>query len=220
MRYQFGFHSPSTNVTWLLIALIGSYLLLALFGHSYAGSYIYSKSVLNPYLVAHNFEIWRLISYAFIHDLSSPFHVIFNALLLYMIGPQLEERWGEKRFLIFIFAAILSGALFVLASYLLGLSHSVVLGFSAAGMALLIAWGLSYPRQQIYVFGILPLTGIQSVYATIGLEIVFSVSDSSISSAAHFGGIACALIFCLGLYRPRRWKEMWRQLKYKKLSKK
>ena len=35
------------------------------------------------------------------------------------------------------------------------------------------------------------------------------VSSNSISSAAHFGGMLAGFIFTLGLYKPRRIKQMW-----------
>lgn len=216
MNSQFGFGSPTPNVTRFLIIIIATYLLFAIFGHSYWGSFIYGKLVLDPYRSIFSLEPWRVVSYAFLHDKGSPMHVIFNCLLLYMIGPQLEDRWGEKRFLIFVLTAIVLGALLVILCFLIGLSGGVVVGFSAATVGLLVAWGLAFPDQQMYIFGILPLTGRNMVYLTIGLEILFAFSASSTSSAAHFGGIITAFIFSFGLYKPSKFIQMWRQAKMKK----
>ncbi len=212
---QFGFGSPTPQVTNLLIVIIASYLAFAIFGHSYLGALIYGKMVLDPSEVINSWELWRLVSYAFLHDVGSPMHVIFNALLLYMVGCQLEDRWGEKRFLIFVLSSILAGALIVLGCYLFGLGSAVV-GFSAATVGLLIAWGLAFPEQQIFILGILPLSGRSMVYVTIGLEILFAFSASDTSSAAHFGGIITAFIFSYGLYKPSRIAQIWRQEQTKK----
>ncbi len=211
MRNQLGFSSPTPTVTSFLIIIIATFLLFAVFGHSQLGAGVYRLLVLDPHAVIASAQVWRMISYAFLHDGSSPLHVIFNCLLLYMIGPQLEERWGEKRFLIFVMAAIILGGTLVCLSYLLGLSNSIVLGFSAATIGLLIAWGLAWPQQQMYIFGILPLSGRQMVYVTIGLEVLYAVSANNISSAAHFGGILAAFIFSFGLYKPSRIRQLWRQ---------
>ncbi|MCA9508764.1 MAG: rhomboid family intramembrane serine protease [Myxococcales bacterium] len=215
MSYQLGFMSPTPNVTRFLILIIGIYLLFAIFGNTFFGAYLYSKMVLDPYRTVFSYEIWRAVTYAFLHDASSPMHVIFNALLLYMIGPQLEDRWGEKRFLIFSFTAIILGALMVIAAFLLGIGGGIVVGFSAVTVGLLVAWGLAYPDQQIYLLGILPLSGKAMVYITVGLEILYAFSNTSTSSAAHFGGILTAFIFSFGLYKPQRIRQMWRQAKMK-----
>lgn len=211
MRNQLGFNSPTPTVTSLLIVIIATFLLFSGLGHSQLGARAYRLLFLDPQAVIDNGQLWRMFSYAFLHDRSSPLHVIFNCLLLYMIGPQLEEHLGEKRFLLLVIGAIFLGAILVCLSYLIGLSSSVVLGFSAAGIALLIAWGLIWPQQQMYVFGILPLSGRQMVYATIALEVLYAVSSNNISSAAHFGGILAAFIFSFAWYKPAKIKQLWRQ---------
>lgn len=208
MRYGFGFPSPSPNVTRFLIIIIASFLLFAIFGGTSIGFSLYKSLMLVPYYTVYKLEIWRIITYAFLHDISSPLHVIFNALVLYMIGTPLEERWGEKRFLIFSFIAIFLGGLFVSISFLLGLSGASVIGFSSVTVALVIAWGLTFPEYNIYIFGIFPITGKQLIWVTVGLEILYAVSSNSISSAAHFGGIATGFIMTLGLYKPKKIKRL------------
>jgi membrane associated rhomboid family serine protease len=207
MRYSFGFSSPTPNVTRFLIILIATYLFFAIFGHTRPGFFMYHTLSLEPRQAVYSFELWRVITYAFLHDSTSPLHVIFNALILYMVGTPLEERWGEKRFFIFIFVAILLGGACVCLSFLCGLTHASVVGFSAATIG---PWGLTFSTQNIYVFGVLPLTGKQLVYVTVGLEIIYAVSSNKISSAAHFGGIIAGFIFTLGLYKPHRIKHMWK----------
>ena len=211
MRHAFGFGSPTPNVTRFLIIIIATYLVFALFARTLLGAQIYRALLLSPHDVVNSFQVWRLLTYAFLHDVGSPMHVIFNALLLYMMGPQLEDRWGEKRFLLFLLVAILLGGILVTLAYLVGISNALVVGFSAATVALIIAWGLTFTTQQIFILGIIPITGKQLVYVTIGLEILYAVSANSISSAAHFGGILAGVIFTLGLYKPRRIKQIWRQ---------
>ncbi|HXW53012.1 MAG TPA: rhomboid family intramembrane serine protease [Myxococcota bacterium] len=216
MRYSFGFHSPTPVVTRCLIAIIGAYLGFALFGKSHVGRTIYQALMLDPYQTVYSFQLWRLVTYAFLHDMSSPMHVILNALMLYMLGTPLEERFGERRFFIFIMAAIISGGVLVCLSFLIGLTSAPVVGFSAATLGLIVAWGLTFSTQSIYILGILPLSGTQLVYITIGLEILYAVSADSISSAAHFGGIITAFVFVKELYRPRRLKQMWNQRKIRR----
>lgn len=216
MRYGLGFSAPTPNVTRFLIVIIALFLVFALLGRTPFGIVAYNSLLLDPHAAIFSFELWRLLTYGFLHDISSPLHVIFNALLLYMVGPQLEDRWGEMRFFIFMLTSIFLGGVLVCIAFLLGLTSSVVVGFSAATIGLIIAWGLTFSSQHIYVFGIFPLTGKQLVYVTVGLEVLYAVSSNSISSAAHFGGILAGFIFTLGLYKPSRLKGLWRQKQNKR----
>lgn len=215
MRHSFGFASPTPAVTTFLIIIIAAYLLFAVFGNTEIGGTVYSTLMLVPAPTVFSFELWRIVTYAFLHDAGSPMHVIFNALLLYMLGPELEDRWGEKRFIIFVMTAILLGGALVCLSFLVGISNSIVVGFSAATVGLVIAWGLTFSTHQIYLLGLIPVTGMQLVYITVGMEVIYAVSANSISSAAHFGGIIAGFIFTLGLYKPRRIRDMWRKHKMK-----
>ena len=51
------------------------------------------------------FKPYQIITHMFMHDLDSPFHILFNMLLLVMFGAHLERLWGPKRFFIFYFAS-------------------------------------------------------------------------------------------------------------------
>jgi rhomboid-like protein len=48
-----------------------------------------------------DFRIWQVITYMFMHDYSSLFHIMFNMFALYTFGSSLEYIMGSKRFLNF-----------------------------------------------------------------------------------------------------------------------
>ncbi len=54
-------------------------------------------------------ELWRLISYQFIHANIS--HILFNMWALYFFGPAVEDVMGGKRFLAFYLVCGVAGAL-------------------------------------------------------------------------------------------------------------
>ncbi|MCO4815009.1 MAG: rhomboid family intramembrane serine protease [Flavobacteriales bacterium] len=63
-----------------------------------------STSLGAHYIGSHFFEPYQVITHMFMHDLTSPLHIIFNMLLLYMFGSHLERIWGEKKYFIFYIA--------------------------------------------------------------------------------------------------------------------
>src|SRR4030095_7233785 len=52
---------------------------------------------------------WQIASYAFLHG--SFEHLFFNMLGLWMFGSELEQVWGQKRYLQFYAASVVAAAL-------------------------------------------------------------------------------------------------------------
>jgi len=55
-----------------------------------------------------NFHFWQPITYMFMHG--GFWHLFMNMFVLYMFGPQLENMWGPKKFLLFYFVCGLGAA--------------------------------------------------------------------------------------------------------------
>jgi membrane associated rhomboid family serine protease len=53
------------------------------------------------YFDSPDFRIWQVITYMFMHDYSSLFHILFNMFALYTFGSSIEYIMGSKRFLNF-----------------------------------------------------------------------------------------------------------------------
>lgn len=53
------------------------------------------------YFDSPDFRIWQVITYMFMHDYSSLFHILFNMFALYTFGSSIEFIMGSKRFLNF-----------------------------------------------------------------------------------------------------------------------
>ena len=53
------------------------------------------------YVEATYFNPAQIITYMFVHDQGTFFHVFFNMLTLFFFGPWLERMWSSKRFFIF-----------------------------------------------------------------------------------------------------------------------
>src|SRR3970040_1540162 len=51
-----------------------------------------------PRSVLEDGQVWRPITYLFIHDPQGFTHILFNMLALWMFGVALERRWGTGGF--------------------------------------------------------------------------------------------------------------------------
>jgi len=144
-------------VAWLVGINVAAYFAFAVLRLAPATAGLAQRllefGALVPYHVAHGW-IWQLVSYAFIHlDLLA---VIFNMLMLWMFGSQLEQSWGVRRFLALYFTSLIGAALVtVTAAYgnALGLSPLFpALGASGAIYGVLIAFSIVFAEMEIMMF--------------------------------------------------------------------
>ena len=160
-------------------------------------------------------QIWRLLTYAFLHDTLSaglPWHIIFNMLFLWWFGSDVEDIYGPREFLtLYLTSAVLGGIAFVLGSAA-GVGGQYCLGASGAVMAVMVLCALHYPGRIIYLFFFLPVP--------IWLFVVFMVAQDALgllggnpghtAVTVHLAGAAFAFI-----YYKRHWRlwPLWAQLR-------
>jgi len=100
------------------------------------------------------FEPYQLITNMFAHQTVDRagnlvlFHLIFNMLVLWMLGPTLERVWGPKRFLIFY---LVCGVAAGLAQMFL-VKNAISIGASGALMGLLAAFAYLFPNAEFTLF--------------------------------------------------------------------
>jgi len=90
------FANTPTVVKNLLIINIIFYIATMIFGGP-----MMTQALGVHYFDSPNFKIWQVITYMFMHDYSSLFHILFNMFALYTFGSSLEYIMGPKRFLNF-----------------------------------------------------------------------------------------------------------------------
>ena len=64
----------------------------------------------SEYTCFHEGELWRLLTYQFLH--ANLGHIMFNMIALWFFGPVVEERFGHWRFLLYYLFCGVAAALF------------------------------------------------------------------------------------------------------------
>jgi len=101
------------------------------------------------------FRPWQLVTYAFLH--SDIVQLLFNLLALWMFGIELEQLWGERRFMQFVLASGLAGAVvYLVLSFIV--PGMVFFGMASVVFGLLLAFGMLFPHRPILVFMVWPTT--------------------------------------------------------------
>ncbi len=175
------------------------------------------------FFLSDKFNIAQLITYMFMHAGWS--HIFFNMFALWMFGSTLERVWGPKRFLIYFlvcgigagviqeivqyihYETVLSGYLNVqtssgiipMSAYL-GLMNTV--GASGAIYGILLAFGMLFPNQQMFIFPIpVPIKAKYFVIGYAALELYLGFSNNPNDNVAHFAHLGGMLFgFFLILY--------------------
>jgi len=190
---RFQFRRPGMLVTWLVLINVGVYLVelislrfspfgfMELFGLSLAG--------------ISRLWVWQLVTYMFVHDPHDIFHILFNMLLLFFVGRQIEQGFGRERFLQFYGLCGIVGGMAYLALGTLSTLGAVspryfampLIGASGAVWGLLIAAMIFYPSMQI-IFFVFPMP--IRVFGAIMLGIVLFQALSP-GGIQNLGGEVC-----------------------------
>lgn len=168
---------------------------------------IYRFSYLSYSNAVQSLQIWRFITYQFMHD--SFIHILFNMLALYGLGPIVERNIGAKAFLkLYLIGGVIGGLVsLMLTAVVIAVSggssrvspNTQVIGASASIFALIIA---AYEAQPELRFFFLTRSVFLWILITVSAAFVVAkvATDQEITVAheAHLGGLA------FGWFRVRR----------------
>ncbi len=160
---------------------------------------------LQPITVYSKFWLWQFVTYMFFHS-NSIFHVLFNMLMLWWLGSELEQRWGSRFFLIYyMICGVGAGILYTLvmgAYYLItkdGMPlFSPVVGASGAIYGLFLAYGMIFGERIIYFFMVIPMKAKYFVMILGAIELLTLLStgfSSEVANLAHVGGALVGFVF-------------------------
>jgi membrane associated rhomboid family serine protease len=149
-------------------------------------------------------SLWQVLTYPFLHG--DPFHLLINLMMLYLLGTELEQRWGPRRFIRYYAICAVGGALLHTLIWLMVLPFSgadaamlgsrPIVGASGAVYGLLMAFGVLNANAVILAFFVVPMKAKQFVAFLIGFEILFAVfySDRGVAHLVHLGGMAAGYL--------------------------
>jgi membrane associated rhomboid family serine protease len=188
-------------VTQALIAInVGVYLLQLLMGAGINANrgWIYEHGVLVSSAIASDGQLvgvaegewWRLVTAAFLHY--GPLHLGMNMLVLWIIGPPLEEYFGHGRYALVYLVSGLAGS----AGALLWSPNALTVGASGAIWGIMGA-ALVLEARRIWVFG-----GQAMGLVVFNLAITFLIPGISIGG--HVGGLIGGGLAALAFSSLRR----------------
>ncbi len=138
-----------------------------------------------------DFFPWQLLTYGFLHgDIT---HILFNMLMLWMFGRELETLMGGQRFLIYYLTCVVGAGLVQLVVAAVQGGGYPTIGASGGVFGILLAFGMAFPNRTILL--LIPPIPMKAKYLVVlaGLmELYFGVAGArpGIANFAHLGGMA------------------------------
>jgi membrane associated rhomboid family serine protease len=179
------------------------------------------------FFMASDFHVFQFFTYMFLHG--SFTHLFFNMFALWMFGCVIEESWGRNRFLFYyIFCGVGAGLCQELVQYVSYASDGLAaydyvslqgygrmpvaeylnswctIGASGAVYAILLAFGMTYPDNRIFIFPLpVPIKAKWFVigYAAIELFMALNSQGDGVAHIAHLGGML------FGFLLIRYWRQ-------------
>lgn len=176
------------------------------------------------FFLAPNFHIYQLFTYMFAHGGLS--HMFFNMFALWMFGCIVERTCGSRRFLTYYIACGVGAGLFqeaaqyaefayLTAGHFGSISEAAAIysnmlqlwttvGASGAVYGILLAFGMLYPEERIFIFPLpVPIKAkwFVMIYAALELFLTIGMSNDGVAHLAHLGGMAVGYVII------RHWRK-------------
>lgn len=150
---------------------------------------------------------WTIVTYMFVH--AGLTHILFNMIALYFFGPRVEQRIGSERFFsLYMISGITGGLL----SFIFAPAAPIV-GASGAIFGVMLAYARFWPRDRIYIWGVLPIEARWLVigYTVLSLWWGFGGGASGTAHFAHLGGFVGGFLCLLYMQRHQGAKKFRKQ---------
>jgi membrane associated rhomboid family serine protease len=195
---NYNFDTTPGSLTILCIIVAFSALTLG------AAPNLLARNLLRPYWMLKERNYSTLITSGFIHGDFG--HLLFNSLTLFFFGPALEQRIGTERFLALYFVGLVLSSLGTVYKQRNNPDYAA-LGASGAILAVLFAYIVYYPTQNIYLYFALPIPAVLFAFGYMAYSWWASKnSRDNINHDAHMDGALTGLIF-VGLTDLPAWKR-------------
>jgi membrane associated rhomboid family serine protease len=142
------------------------------------------------------FEPWRMLTSGFVHDWTSPFHILLNSYAIWIFGRLLEPMLGPVRYLLTYLTSIVGGSVAVL---WLSNPQAPVVGASGGLFGLMGAYFIVMSK----IGG-----NTSQIFALIAINLSMGFFVSGISWEGHLGGLATGLLMSLA-YTSNRDPKAW-----------
>lgn len=151
---RFAYNHPRFGIPNLMKLIVAGNLVVYLL-MMFAGYEAVSFLLFDWQAITHG-ELWRLVTFIFMPEASSPLWLAISLYFYYMIGTTLVREWGTAKFSLYYFSGVV---LTVITGVIIGLAtgNAWISGTDYVNLSMFFAFAMLYPDTQFLVFFIIPI---------------------------------------------------------------
>ena len=143
---------------------------------------------------------WQFLTAGFAHSPINFQHILFNMLVLFFLGRDVEEVYGRKEFLrLYLVMIVFASVVWSLANTLLGTpSNMGALGASGAIAGIVVLYAFNFPHRTLLLFFVIPIPAWLLGVLIVVLDMWGASGQggpSNVAYSMHLAGAAFALLY-------------------------
>jgi membrane associated rhomboid family serine protease len=162
--------------------------------------------------LTHPLDWWRFLTAGFAHAPGLQ-HILFNMLMLYFLGRDIEDLYGPKEFLrLYLILVVVANVIWSVVNKLVGVSlDASAYGASGAITGIVVLYALNFPHRTLLLFFVIPMPAWLLGVLGVAYDIYGAMggADRNVAYSAHLAGAAFALIYYQQRWNFTRWTEGW-----------
>jgi len=214
-EFKRAFQRPNNSHIQLIIVNVVVYLILVvmyvfsnLTGFSEYFDIVLAQLEIPASFISFLSKPWTIITYAFVHDYTGIFHILFNMLVFYWFGKLFIEYLGsDKLVAVYVLGALAGGISYLLVYNTIAVPSDdmVMVGASAAVYAVLVATATLLPDYTFFLlfFGPVRIKYIALIYIVISF--IGLVGSNAGGNVAHLGGVIMGYVYTKQLQVGVNW---------------
>lgn len=142
-------------------------------------------------------HIYQIITYPLITNGLMSF--IFDALLLWFLGSELESIWGPRRYIGFLLSTVIGAGLFYLLVNVVFFSSGLLSlypfsGLAGTGASMCVAYGILFPERTFSFMMIFPIKAKYFCMILVGMSLYSGFFSPAAAGAwGQIGAMICAV---------------------------
>ncbi len=190
------FGGPKSVTVKIVIVTAIVFVLQLVFRVPNGLSWFDSLFSLHPHWYQKPWQVFEFLTYGFLHDPWSLWHIGSNMLVLWMFGRMVEDRYGGKEFLLFYLTAIVfAGVTWNLTELVAG-GDRPMLGASGGVSAVLLLYIFLYPRVTILFMFLIPMPAWVVGVFVVATDMFGAIGRTgAVAFTAHLGGFLFAYLY-------------------------
>ena len=198
-RSGLSFRAPHTIVGMIIAVNVGIWLLDFFTPETQQGHWLSDHMAVHVDTLGQPWLWWQYLTAGFAHSPKHFQHILFNMLVLFFLGRDVEQAYGPKEFLrLYLVMVVFASVVWNVANKIGGTPGLVqAYGASGAIAGVVILYALNFPRRTLLLFFVIPIPAWLFGILIVILDMTgaFGGGEEKVAYSMHLAGAAFAVVY-------------------------